>query len=276
MGISILLIILIRELASQSFQIGRLDIWESSDKSKKIFSYKEGAKLSPTVVLNDQSYAEAEILNDSGEKVKPSQVALLFTDESTGAPTIGAHPSVQVGLKTSSAGGSIFRSQVSVSGMRTANPKGGLFSVSLLVGDDTGHLMQPLGKVTVPPNEGRLAAQVDDDFLPLPSIQHTFKPAAVTANPLITTVFTILTATVPSVIFVTGVRALHLNLKGLANPTSIVFFACALIFGLLMVMFFAALNLVQTVAGVIILLVPMSFIGNRLLSQIRASGDLSY
>ena len=273
-----LLLILIASsifISAEDVRIGRLDIWTSNDKSKKLFSFKEGAKLSPAVVLGDQSYTEVEITDESGKKLKPAQVSLLVTDETTGVVPVGAHPSIQIALKTSSAGGSIYRNSFNFTSMRYVNPRGGLFSVSLIVGDDSGKLMHSLGKVTIPSAEDKLNSAADE-YLLLPRIEHTFKPPAVSANPLITTIFTILCSSVPLVIFLGGVRNMQVNVKGLSSLTSVAFFGGSAVFGLLMILFFAALNLVQTVAAVLMLGVPMSLIGNRVLSQMRTSGELSY
>jgi hypothetical protein len=280
MRIGLVFGLLVSASLATELQIARLEIWENTNKSKKLFSYKEGAKLSPAVVLPDQSYAEVEITDKAGIKMKAAQVAFMFGDETTGTPVMGTHPSVQVPLRASSAGGYIFRGDLSMSRMRTTNPKGGLFAVTLLVGDDSGHLMHSLGRVTIPASKERLNSVGDgikelSDFLPLPVIEHTFRPPAVTANPLITTVFTVMCIAVPVLMFLSGVRSLDFNLKGLSNITSLVFASGAAAFAGLMALFFGALNLVQTVAGVVILLVPLSFVGNRVLSQLRTSGELS-
>lgn len=280
MRLGLLFGLLVSANLAEELQIGRLDIWESTDKSKKLFSYKEGAKLSPAIVLPDQSYAEVEVTDKSGKKMKPVQVSLMFGDETTGAPLVGTHPSVQVPLRSSLAGGYIFRGELTVSRMKSTNPRGGLFAVTLLVGDESGNLMHSLGKVTIPASKDRLNAVGEgikelSDFLPLPAIEHTFRPPAVAANPLITVVFTILCVSVPVLVFLSGLTGLNLNIKGLSNLTSLLFASGTGLFATLMLLFFVALNLVQTVAGVVVLMIPMSFIGNRLLSQIRTSGELS-
>lgn len=267
-------------VVAEEFQIGRLDVWEGSSKSKKIFSYKEGAKLSPSIVLADHSYIEVELTDKAGAKVTPAQVALLFAEENPGAVVIGSHPSVQVPLKQSAAGGAIYRGELNLGSVRTMSPRGGLCSVRLIAGDSAGSLMHSLGKVMIPAVDHRLNAMGDgikelSNFLALPEIHHIFRSPAIVANPVITTIFTLLTVAVPVLMFWAGLGRLQMNIKGIANVTSVLFFSLAGSFVILITLFFTALNLVQTVAFAAILAVPLCIVGNRLLRQVRTSGDLS-
>lgn len=265
---------------AEEFRIARLDMWESSSKSKKVFSYKEGAKLSPSIVLSDNSYIEVELTGQGGAKVTPAQVALLFAEENPVTVVMGSHPSVQVPLKKSAAGGSIYRGELNLGSLRTMSPRGGLCSVRLVAGDLAGTLMHSLGKVMIPRIEHKLNTVGDgikelSNFLAWPEIHHIFKSPAAVANPLITNVFTFITVVVPVMMFMAGLGRLQLNIKGISNVTSAVFFSLAGSFVVLLTWFFAALNLVQTVAGATILAVPLCIVGNRLLRQVRTSGDLS-
>jgi hypothetical protein len=140
--------------------------------------------------------------------------------------------------------------------------------------------MHSLGKVMIPSVEHKLNTVGDgikelSNFLALPEIHHIFRSPAVVANPLITTIFTLITVAVPLMVFIAGLGRLQLNIKGISNVTSVVFFSLAGSFVVLVTLFFAALNLVQTVAGATILAVPLCIVGNRLLRQVRTSGDLS-
>jgi hypothetical protein len=261
-------------------RISRLDIWESKAKNRKVFSYKEGAKLSPSVSLNDSSYVEVELADLTGAKLNPTQVSFLFTDESQGPVVLGTHPTAQVPLKTSAAGGAIYRAEMQLGSIRTHNPRGGLSSVLLIAGDPRGTLTHSLGKVMLAPVEGRMGSTGEgikelDNWLPHNPIQHTFKPPVATPNSLVTTVFSGLVVMVPVVSFLSGLKKLQLNIKGIWNPTSMIFFVLSGAFVALIVMFFLALNLVQTVAGSLVLAGPLCVVGNRLLRQLRTSGDIS-
>ena len=121
-----------------------------------------------------------------------------------------------------------------------------------------------------------LSTQNATIYAPLPVIDHVFKPLPVQANPFLTLIFLGTVIAVPLIGFASGAKFLGVNAIGASSSSSVVFFSGIAAFVTLMVLFFAALNLVQTVALALILSVPMCVAGNRFLCQLRASGDLQF
>ena len=272
--------------SASQYKIGRLDIWTNEGKSKKVYSHTAGSKIPQSTVLPKSAYAEVEIVDSvTSKKATPTQVALLFSQDGFDSTISGLLPTVQVALKASAAGGSTYRSAIRLMSRKTVNPKGGVFSVSLIAAGDDATLNESLGKVTVPASTERSIGSANSNgaskwvsdlasYFPLPVIDHMFRPPAHRADPTLSVVFSIIALVVPFLIFGFGLTRLQLNAKGLADPTSALFFAGLGAFALLIVMFFIALNLVQTVAVAIVLTVPLCIVGNRMLTNVRTHNGL--
>ena len=257
-------------ISCMSFELTlkRLDAWESASKSKKVFSFNESSKLSSPIHLNDGCLVEVEL---SSSKPNPAQISVFLSPLSNEVADLESFPSVHFPLL--STGSSTYRTVLGFKAGRGLSARGGLYSISVII---AGESITPL-KVSVGTAQVRESTDgaLVPDFHTLPVISHQFRAPHETADPLISRIFTGLVVTAPAVIFLGGLFRLDLNMKGISSVYSSLFFAGMLVYGALMTAFFLALNLVQTVAGGIVIVIPMTFVGHKVLSQLRTVGDIS-
>lgn len=271
-------------LAEADMRINRLDIWNSGNKSKKVYSLSEKSKLTDAVQLRGNEYLEAEVIDTAtSEKLNPDQVALLLNDERFNPSIVGLHPSIQVQLKTSEAGGAIYRATLNLDTKTGMNPEGSVYRIAMLLGMKGKESQKvQLGKVTLLASETRSLIQAGDykavpelsSYQPKPTIDHQFRPAPQQPAAVFSTIFTGLVLSVPLGVFGIGLKKLSINLNGLRSTTSTIFAGGFGLFGFLLVMFFWTLTLVQTVAAALLLAAGMCFVGNKVLRDVRSSGEL--
>jgi hypothetical protein len=261
------------------YEVERLVFWSNDARTQKLWEYQVGVKEAPLLTTPDVFYADTQI-KLHGESVKPAQVSLLFTSVSN-TDLIGTHPSFQISLRTSSKASSLFQSKVQMNSKEQANLTGGVYRVELLVADtgSTKPLRLSLGKVRVPPSSSRNITHAPyipelSDYHELPSIAHPFAPPEPRASPAVSGFFTLLVVCLAPLFFVFYSSKLGMNMKGLASVPSFVFMLGIVSFMVLIGMFFAFLNLVETSAAAIVLTIAMVVVGNRVLCEVRTNGDL--
>lgn len=262
--------ILSQAITCMSFELTlkRLDAWESASKSKKLFSFNRSSKQSSPIHLNDGCLVEVEL---SPSKPNPAQSSVVLSPLSNQVEDLESFPSVQFPLV--STGSSIYRTVLDFKAGKGLGTGSGLYSFSVIfAGESISPLKVSLGTAQVRESTDRALVP---DFRTLPVINHQFRAPHETADPLISRIFTGLVLILPAVIFLGGLFGLDLNMNGISRVYSSLFFAGMLLYGALMTAFFLALNLVQTVAGGIVIVIPMTFVGHKVLSQLRTVGDIS-
>lgn len=113
------------------------------------------------------------------------------------------------------------------------------------------------------------------------TIEHVFKPPAKEPNGVVTLFFLAGCAIIPLFALFRGISVLGMNTNAFpvspkSRSLSILFFGGIVVYACIMVMFFIGLNLFQTIALALTLAAPLSFIGNKVLCDIRDSGELSF
>jgi hypothetical protein len=263
-------------------QLSNLVIWSDSSKSNRIFTLEDGHKPS-IAAIGSSPYIEAEIVAPKGQaSVGTSHVSVLLNNEKYSAHVVGAHPSLQIQMKPSDDNKRVYTASIDLGSKREADPSGSVYSMTLLVADTSNSTRLPMGKFEIGSSDKRSVHQSGvsssipelSAYQPKSKIDHRFKEPPVGANSFHSTVFTGIVCIIPVLLFLFGTKRLDFNLKGLATVTSTAFFGGLGIYGLIIAMFFLTWTLVQTVAAAVILACGLCFVGNRMLRDVRASGEL--
>ena len=265
--------------------IEAITVWPDSSDTGTRYSSDKGV-LREIHEIQENFRFELNLALD-GKAASFKHVGLLFEDTNSGSGVIGTIPSVHIPMNSTGGSSKVFKAVYDLSKARTVNPDGTTFRVFALIVPETGSapVRKDLGKVRLAKSSIRqdpvavgskkivpeLASYVPDKV-----IKHMFKPDPARSAPFFSLLFTGITLTVPTLFLLLGLWKLGANARGLktGGVSSLVFAGLLAAFVSLMVAFFGFLNLVQTSALFLVLLVPLVLIGNRVLCQVRAAGDL--
>ena len=262
-----------------SVKIESIVLWPDAHDSATRFSSDKGS-LRDIHDVHETGQIELVISAD-GKPAEFEHVGLLFSDKPAKSSTVlGAHPSIHIPLKSTKDSAKVFKAVFDFSSMRTVNPEGGLLDLAALIvpANGTDPVRKELGKIRLgkSPSRGESKRIIPElsSFVPEKVIKHMFKPEPSRASPFYSLIFTGLALTVPILVLLWGLFKTGINAKSLVGVPRLAFTGLMCAFMGLMAAFFAFLNLVQPVAIFLLLLGPLVIVGNRVLCQVRATGDI--
>lgn len=269
-----------------SVVIEGISVWPDAHDSATRFSSDKGT-LREIHEIQENGRIELNIAMD-GKASQYKHVGLLLQDKGGSAGMIGSHPSIHIPMNSTGGSSKTFKAVFDLSGMRTVNPDGSTLQVSVLIVPESGSapVRKDIGKLRLVKSSSRQDPVVVGDnkkiipelssFVPAKVIKHMFKPEPARSAPFYSVVFTGLTLAVPVLLLLLGLWKMGVNVKGIKYDgiSRVMFTGLIGAFIALMGAFFAVLNLVQTTALFLVLLAPLVLVGNRVLCQLRASGDI--
>ena len=261
-------------------------VWPDSQDSVTRFSSDKGA-LREVHDIHENSHIEISFSLD-GKAASYKHVGLLLQDKGSTDSIIGTLPSIHVPMTQVAGSTKSFKAVIDLSGMRTVNPEGTTFQLIALIApqNSTSAVRKDIGKVRLVTSGtrqdpilvsgGRKIVPELASYAPAKVIKHMFKPEPARSSPFYSLVFTIASVSIPTLLLLLGIWKVQVNAKGLVSGevSRLILTGLTAAFIVLMVAFFAFLNLVQTVMLFLVLIGPLVLVGNRVLCHVRASGDL--